>query len=184
MSDRTFDSKFALFRASLIVDLILASSRRWSDRISRCRARLFCFTAEDECPDSESSSRDSWPTRPSLCSRTSCRRPCTRNSSSEGLAGIFGVAPNCEYVWNSVSVWHPSLAACVKADLVRYNDREGSPAVQECALVDAVAPIRHLSKPCQKSRLFPSARQQVCSSVFWHHEVAPALAPTRCTPRH
>ena len=64
MSDRTFDKRFALLRASEMVDFKRAKSRRWSDNISRWRARLFCFTAD--CPDSESRRRESWPTSASL----------------------------------------------------------------------------------------------------------------------
>jgi hypothetical protein len=56
MSDRTLVRRFARFRASVMVDLRRRSSRRWSESISRCRERLFCFTAEDECA-SESSRR-------------------------------------------------------------------------------------------------------------------------------
>jgi hypothetical protein len=110
MSDRTFDSRFARLRASVRVDFRRASSRRWSANTSRCLARLFCFTAEEPCVDSESRSRDSWPTSPSLCARISCSLVSTRSSSSEGFAGIFGVEPNCEYVWNSVSVYRAALA--------------------------------------------------------------------------
>lgn len=69
MSDRTFERRFALFRASAMVDLRRLSSRRWSTNISRWRARLFCLTAEEECEDSESRRRLSWDTRVSLYGR-------------------------------------------------------------------------------------------------------------------
>jgi hypothetical protein len=59
MSLRTFDKRFALFRASCMFDRNLESSRRCSWRISRWRERLFCFSAEDVSVDSESRSLDS-----------------------------------------------------------------------------------------------------------------------------
>lgn len=100
-----------------MVDLIRESSRRWSDKISRCRARLFSFTAEEDA--SESSSLDSWPTSASLFSSSSCKFVSVLSSSSEGFWGMFGAAANCEYVWNSVSVCHPSLALCCQSWLGR-----------------------------------------------------------------
>lgn len=89
-------------RASVMVDFMRDSSRRWSDRISRWRARLLSLTAEDEA--SESSSRDSWPTSASRFSSSSCRLVSVRSSSSEGFWGMLGAEANCEYVWNCVSV--------------------------------------------------------------------------------
>jgi hypothetical protein len=38
-------------------------------------------------------------------SSMSCNLASVCRSSSEGFAGIFGTAANCEYVWNRVSVY-------------------------------------------------------------------------------
>lgn len=59
MSDRTFERRFARFRASWIWDFRRASSRRCSWRISRWRERLFCFRAEAVRVASESRRRES-----------------------------------------------------------------------------------------------------------------------------
>ena len=71
---------------------------------------MFSFTAEED--DSESSSRDNWPTSASLFSSSSCRFVSVRSSSSEGFWGMLGAEANCEYVWKSVSVYRYSLAVC------------------------------------------------------------------------
>ena len=126
-------------RASEIVDLIRDSSRRWSDRISRWRARLFNLTADEEA--SESSSLVSWPTSASLFSSSSCRFVSVLSSSSEGFWGMFGAAANCEYVWKSVSVWQTVLALYLR------RCRDYLPAARGRALVGALASILRLWKP-------------------------------------
>ena len=60
MSDRTFESRLARWRASVMEDLRRRSSRRWSRRISRWRTRLLDFRAEVVRGDSESRRRASW----------------------------------------------------------------------------------------------------------------------------
>ena len=63
MSERTFESKLARLRASLMLDRRREKSRRWSARISRWRERLFCLRAEEVRVASESRRRDSWEVR-------------------------------------------------------------------------------------------------------------------------
>jgi hypothetical protein len=173
MSDRTLERRFALLRASLRVDLRRASSRRWSESTSRCLARLFCFTADEPCVDSESRSRDSWPTSPSLCSRISCSLVSTRSSSSEGFAGIFGVEPNCEYVWNSVSVWHASLAV------------NGTHLLFESArLLAQLRPSAYSGRHGEYGGIVTDRGNNNASSTSGMMRVAPALArATQCTAK-
>jgi hypothetical protein len=64
MSERTLERRFALLRASVRDDFRRDSSRRWSCKISRWRARLFCLTAD--MVGSESRRRVSWFIRSSL----------------------------------------------------------------------------------------------------------------------
>ena len=158
-------------RASEIVDLIRDSSRRWSDRISRWRARLFNLTADEEA--SESSSLVSWPTSASLFSSSSCRFVSVLSSSSEGFWGMFGAAANCEYVWKSVSVWQTVLALYLR------RCRDYLPAARGRALVGALASIlrlggcAHVVEVLQR-KSNPSAsncrnRHATAVLVFWHH---------------
>jgi hypothetical protein len=56
---------------------------------------------------------------------------------------MFGVDPNCEYVWNSVSVYHAWLAGLQRKPTKSVAAVKGNPlVVRECALAGAVAPIR------------------------------------------
>jgi len=185
MSERTLERRFALLRASFRVDLRRASSRRWSESTSRCLARLFCFTADEPCVDSESRSRDSWPTRPSLCSRISCSLVSTRNSSSEGFAGMFGVEPNCEYVWNSVSVWHASLAGLPRAPTKSVAAVNGTHLLFERArLLAQLRPSASSGRHVGYHGILTGRGSNNGSWTSGMMRVAPALArATQCTAK-
>lgn len=60
MSSRTLPRRFERSRASFRLERRRVRSRRWFDRFSRRRERLFCLTAEEVRAASESSRRASW----------------------------------------------------------------------------------------------------------------------------
>lgn len=66
MSERTLDRRLTRSRVSAMEALMRRSSLRWSVRISRWRARLFCLRAEAVRVDSVSRRRESCDIRMSL----------------------------------------------------------------------------------------------------------------------
>lgn len=52
--------------------------------------------------------RGDWCVVSHTLSRISCNLDSVCLSSSEGFMGMFGMLLNCEYVWNSDSVWSQS----------------------------------------------------------------------------